>query len=130
MDPRTARWFTFTWTACRGAHNFRTSARWKNIGQVTSDSHKMVLFKRGFAGTISEWLSATDYITSGSGTDNVVPCAPAHVRKRPRLHATSAVPVSRAYPVVDARIRGDRALAADPVEVTNRRRFCPTARSS
>ena len=31
----------------------------------------MVLFKRGFAGTIAEWLAATDYITI-EGNDNVV----------------------------------------------------------
>ena len=33
----------------------------------------MVLFKRGFAGTIAEWLAATDYITM-EGNDNVVLC--------------------------------------------------------
>ena len=33
----------------------------------------MVLLKRGLAGTISEWLSATEYITM-NGNDNVVLC--------------------------------------------------------
>ena len=56
-----------------GARNFQNFSLLKNIGQVTKDSHKMVLFKRGFAGTISEWLSATDYITM-EGNDNVVLC--------------------------------------------------------
>ena len=56
-----------------GARNFQNFSLLKNIGQVTKDSHKMVLFKRGFAGSISEWLSATDYITM-EGNDNVVLC--------------------------------------------------------
>lgn len=56
-----------------GARNFQNFSLLKNIGQVTRDSHKMVLYKRGFAGTISEWLAACDYITS-EGNDNVVLC--------------------------------------------------------
>lgn len=56
-----------------GARNFQNFSLLKNIGHVTLDSHKMVLFKRGFAGTISEWLSACDYITM-EGNDNVVLC--------------------------------------------------------
>jgi len=32
-----------------------------------------VLFKRGFAGTISEWLSATDYINM-NGNENIMLC--------------------------------------------------------
>ncbi|OUO89626.1 3-deoxy-7-phosphoheptulonate synthase [Gordonibacter sp. An230] len=56
-----------------GARNFQNFSLLKNIGHVTRGSHKMVLFKRGFAGTISEWLSACDYITM-EGNDNVVLC--------------------------------------------------------
>ena len=56
-----------------GARNFQNFSLLKNIGKVTKDSHKMVLFKRGFAGTIAEWLAATDYITM-EGNDNVVLC--------------------------------------------------------
>ncbi len=56
-----------------GARNFQNFSLLKNIGHVTRDSHKMVLFKRGFAGLISEWLAATDYITM-EGNDNVVLC--------------------------------------------------------
>lgn len=56
-----------------GARNFQNFSLLKNIGQVTKDSHKMVLYKRGFAGTISEWLAATDYLTA-EGNDNVVLC--------------------------------------------------------
>lgn len=56
-----------------GARNFQNFSLLKNIGQVTKDSHKLVLFKRGFAGTISEWLAATDYLTM-EGNDNVMLC--------------------------------------------------------
>lgn len=56
-----------------GARNFQNFSLLKNIGKVTKDSHKMVLFKRGFAGTIAEWLAATDYITM-AGNANVVLC--------------------------------------------------------
>ncbi|MEG0322730.1 MAG: 3-deoxy-7-phosphoheptulonate synthase [Raoultibacter sp.] len=56
-----------------GARNFQNFSLLKNIGIVTAESHKMVLYKRGFAGTISEWLAATDYLTA-EGNDNVVLC--------------------------------------------------------
>ena len=41
-----------------GARNFQNFSLLKNIGHVTAKSHKMVLYKRGFAGTIAEWLAA------------------------------------------------------------------------
>lgn len=56
-----------------GARNFQNFSLLRKIGQVTADSHKMVLYKRGFAGTIAEWLAATDYLTA-EGNDNVVLC--------------------------------------------------------
>lgn len=56
-----------------GARNFQNFSLLKNIGAVTAASHKMVLYKRGFAGSISEWLAATDYLTA-EGNDNVVLC--------------------------------------------------------
>lgn len=56
-----------------GARNFQNFSLLKKIGQVTAESKKMVLYKRGFAGTIAEWLAATDYITD-CGNDNVVLC--------------------------------------------------------
>ena len=56
-----------------GARNFQNFSLLKKIGQVTADTHQMVLYKRGFAGTIAEWLAATDYITA-CGNDNVVLC--------------------------------------------------------
>ncbi len=56
-----------------GARNFQNFSLLKNIGHVTRDSHKLVLFKRGFAGSISEWLSAAEYIKL-EGNDNIILC--------------------------------------------------------
>lgn len=56
-----------------GARNFQNFSLLKKIGEVTADTHQMVLYKRGFAGTIAEWLAATDYITD-KGNNNVVLC--------------------------------------------------------
>ena len=56
-----------------GARNFQNFSLLKNIGHVTRDSHKMVLYKRGFAGTIAEWLAACDYV-SAEGNTNIVLC--------------------------------------------------------
>lgn len=56
-----------------GARNFQNFSLLKNIGAKTAVSKKMVLFKRGFAGTIAEWLSATEYLTL-AGNDNIVLC--------------------------------------------------------
>ena len=56
-----------------GARNFQNFSLLEKIGQVTALSRKMVLYKRGFAGTIAEWLAACDYITA-KGNDNVVLC--------------------------------------------------------
>ena len=56
-----------------GARNFQNFSRLRKIGQVTADSHKMVLYKRGFAGSIAEWLAACDYVTA-EGNDNIVLC--------------------------------------------------------
>lgn len=56
-----------------GARNFQNFSLLKNIGIATAKTKTMVLFKRGFAGTIAEWLSATEYITQ-HGNDNIVLC--------------------------------------------------------
>lgn len=56
-----------------GTRNMANFSLLKNVGLTTADSHKMVLFKRGMAATISEWLAATEYITM-SGNENVVMC--------------------------------------------------------
>lgn len=56
-----------------GARNFQNFSLLKKIGQVTAESRKMVLYKRGFAGSVAEWLAACDYLTA-EGNDNVVLC--------------------------------------------------------
>ena len=56
-----------------GARNFQNFSLLRKIGQVTADSHKMVLYKRGFAGSIAEWLAACDYVTA-EGNDSIVLC--------------------------------------------------------
>ena len=56
-----------------GARNMQNFSLLKNVGAVTAESHKMVLLKRGLAGSISEWLSATEYLTM-NGNDNIVLC--------------------------------------------------------
>lgn len=56
-----------------GTRNMANFSLLKNIGLVTAESHKMVLFKRGMAATIAEWLAAVEYITM-NGNKNVVLC--------------------------------------------------------
>lgn len=56
-----------------GTRNMANFSLLKNIGLVTANSHKMVLFKRGMAASISEWLAAAEYITM-NGNNNVVMC--------------------------------------------------------
>ncbi|MEG0147489.1 MAG: 3-deoxy-7-phosphoheptulonate synthase [Raoultibacter sp.] len=56
-----------------GTRNMANFSLLQNVGRVTAQSHKMVLFKRGMAATISEWLAASEYITL-AGNDNVVLC--------------------------------------------------------
>lgn len=56
-----------------GTRNMANFSLLKSVGKITGDSHKPVLFKRGMAATIDEWLSATEYITMG-GNDNVMLC--------------------------------------------------------
>ncbi|MBP5314229.1 MAG: 3-deoxy-7-phosphoheptulonate synthase [Eggerthellaceae bacterium] len=56
-----------------GARNMTNYSLLKTIGEKTAQTKKLVFFKRGMAATVSEWLSAAEYITS-SGNDNVVLC--------------------------------------------------------
>lgn len=56
-----------------GARNCQNFSLLKTIGQVTAASKKMVLYKRGLANSIAEWLAASDYITD-LGNDNVMLC--------------------------------------------------------
>ena len=46
-----------------GARNMQNFSLLKNVGAVTAESHKMVLLKRGLAGSISEWLSGIRHIS-------------------------------------------------------------------
>ncbi len=56
-----------------GTRNMANFCLLKRIGQVTADSRKPVVFKRGMAATIEEWLQASDYITM-LGNENVILC--------------------------------------------------------
>jgi len=56
-----------------GTRNMANFSLLKKIGQVTAESHKPVVFKRGMAATIEEWLQASNYITM-FGNENVILC--------------------------------------------------------
>ena len=56
-----------------GTRNMANFSLLKKVGQVTADSGKPVVFKRGMAATIEEWLQASNYITM-SGNENVILC--------------------------------------------------------
>ena len=55
-----------------GTRNMANFSLLKKIGAVTEQSHKPVLFKRGMAATIEEWLAAAEYITMRN--PNVILC--------------------------------------------------------
>ncbi|MDR3686012.1 MAG: 3-deoxy-7-phosphoheptulonate synthase [Coriobacteriia bacterium] len=56
-----------------GTRNMANFSMLKKIGQVTAESGMPVVFKRGMAATIEEWLQATNYITM-FGNENVILC--------------------------------------------------------
>ncbi len=56
-----------------GTRNMANFSLLKKVGQVTAESHKPVVFKRGMAATIEEWLQASNYITM-FGNENVILC--------------------------------------------------------
>jgi len=56
-----------------GTRNMANFSLLKRIGEVTAESGKPVVFKRGMAATIEEWLQASNYITM-FGNENVVLC--------------------------------------------------------
>lgn len=56
-----------------GTRNMANFSLLKRIGQVTAVSRKPVVFKRGMAATIQEWLQASEYLTM-LGNDNVILC--------------------------------------------------------
>jgi len=56
-----------------GTRNMANFSLLKKIGEVTAESGKPVVFKRGMASTIEEWLQASNYITM-NGNENVILC--------------------------------------------------------
>lgn len=56
-----------------GTRNMANFSLLRKVGEVTADSKKPVVFKRGMASTIEEWLQASNYITM-NGNDNVILC--------------------------------------------------------
>ena len=56
-----------------GTRNMANFELLKVIGQATQQLHQPVLFKRGMAATIDEWLAAVEYITQ-FGNPNVMLC--------------------------------------------------------
>ncbi|MCD8200214.1 MAG: 3-deoxy-7-phosphoheptulonate synthase [Coriobacteriaceae bacterium] len=56
-----------------GTRNMANFELLKKVADVTEESHKPVLFKRGMAATIDEWLSAVEYLTQ-KGNPNMMLC--------------------------------------------------------
>ena len=56
-----------------GTRNMANFSLLKKVGQVTAESGKPVVFKRGMAATIEEWLQASNYLTM-FGNENVILC--------------------------------------------------------
>ncbi|MCL1890423.1 MAG: 3-deoxy-7-phosphoheptulonate synthase [Coriobacteriia bacterium] len=56
-----------------GTRNMANFELLKAVGLATSENHKPVLFKRGMAATIDEWLAAAEYLTMG-GNPNIMLC--------------------------------------------------------
>lgn len=56
-----------------GTRNMANFELLKVVGKATEGTHQPVLFKRGMAATIDEWLSAVEYITQ-YGNPNIMLC--------------------------------------------------------
>jgi 3-deoxy-7-phosphoheptulonate synthase len=56
-----------------GTRNMANFELLKQIGAATATDHKPILFKRGMAATIDEWLSAAEYLTA-EGNPNIMLC--------------------------------------------------------
>ena len=56
-----------------GARNCQNFSLLKAVGQATAKTNQFILYKRGLANSISEWLSMVEYITM-YGNDNVMMC--------------------------------------------------------
>lgn len=104
-----------------GARNMQNFQMLKAIGK----SQKPVLFKRGLSATISEWLNAAEYITSG-GNENIIFCErgirtfETYTRNTMDLNAVAALKELTHFPVI-----------ADPSHGTGRWRMVrPIARAS
>jgi 3-deoxy-7-phosphoheptulonate synthase len=56
-----------------GTRNMANFSLLKKLAQVTAENHKPIVFKRGMAATIEEWLQASSYLTM-TGNENVILC--------------------------------------------------------
>lgn len=56
-----------------GSRNMTNFEFLRKLGKLTSNNQKPIIFKRGFASTVDEFLSAADYIIN-EGNPNVVLC--------------------------------------------------------
>lgn len=56
-----------------GTRNMANFSLLRKVGEVTAETQKPVVFKRGMASTIEEWLQASNYITM-NGNENVILC--------------------------------------------------------
>ncbi len=56
-----------------GTRNMANFSLLRKVGEVSAKSGKPVVFKRGMAATIEEWLQASNYITM-NGNENVILC--------------------------------------------------------
>lgn len=56
-----------------GTRNMANFSLLKKIGQVTAETQAPIVFKRGMAATIEEWIQASNYLTM-FGNENVIMC--------------------------------------------------------
>lgn len=56
-----------------GARNCQNYSLLQTIGHLTARDRKFVLYKRGLATSISEWLNAVEYLAA-DGNDNIMLC--------------------------------------------------------
>ena len=126
MDPETSSLVDSCVDALQiGTRNMANFSLLKDIGRVTASSRKPVLFKRGMASTIDEWLSAVEYLTM-AGNPNVMLCERGlrtfetstrftlDISAVPVIHHRSLLPicVDVSHPAGQAALIGDLAKAA------------------
>ncbi|QKF07055.1 3-deoxy-7-phosphoheptulonate synthase [Berryella wangjianweii] len=56
-----------------GARNFQNFSLLRKVGAVAAREDRLVMFKRGFAGTIEEWLAAAEYVRL-EGCERIMLC--------------------------------------------------------